>query len=75
MDSGAYLSWCQADCQQSVPLSIASTDLNSPNIIWKVENREDGKKALKASNGKYLGLCKGCLTNGFYIYNHVGIAN
>lgn len=62
LDSGAYLSWCQEDCKQNVPV-IVFADFRSPNIIWKVEDRQDGKKALKATNGNYLGLCKDCFDN------------
>ena len=78
LDTGSYLAWCQDECKMGSPISIISTRADIPNTVWRVETRSDGKVALKATNGKYLGLCNGCLTGGFLAYKGVdliGLAN
>lgn len=78
LDTGTYLAWCQNECKMSSPITIISTRADIPNTLWKLETRSDGKRALKASNGKYLGLCNGCITGGFLAYKGVdliGLAN
>ncbi len=62
----------------STPISIISKDPNIPNTRFTVETRSDGQKALKASNGQYLGFCNGCLSGGFLAYkgvNYIAVAN
>lgn len=63
-ENNRYLAWCESECNMGSAVSIISNDPNRPNAKFYMVERNDGQWALKASNGKYIQFCNGCISTG-----------